>query len=333
MIALGLLVSSSAVAGVVGDVSPWCRALQAATVQVVGDFALFRGDGTVERVPDYRAGSGFWAGDAVVVTANHVIHRMERVRVCVGAEASPCHDVTRVVGMPEIDVAILYVDGRAPVPPLRVAEPAGPGQAIVAGGYPGDVGWVCGPGHLTGQLATALPDAPYLLFEGTVAAEGSSGGPIVTLGRSPRRLEAIGAVSGATRVGSVMFNRAAPVSVLGAPLYEPAPPGRWRTEQPWAEKRVAALRLGPTEAYWEDLDVPALHDLDLHTTDAEGLCWGLFRPPPPDLAALAADAAPIAWSCDGASVLYTTPTDEVVRIGLWTDSPHGWEGQVELLLR
>jgi hypothetical protein len=311
------------------DVSAWCDALKVATVRVEGDFVLFRGEER-EVLRAGRAGSGFWIDDRTVVTAHHVISRMDRIAVCGSDEV--CHAVVSLQAWPEADLAVLLLaDGDAPLA-VQLAAPRGPGQELVAAGYPGDVGFVCGPGHVTGAQETA--GGAYVLFEGTVAAEGSSGGPIVARGKSVRKLEAIGAVSGATSVGSVRFNRGAPVAIATARAAKvPVTPEVWRTAQPWSERRSAELALSPGDAYWEDLPVPALVDIELGADPSDGLCLGLYRAPPRVFDAVAFRPEPLAWTCDAASVRYTTSADEVLRIGLWSDAASGWHGRVELRSR
>jgi hypothetical protein len=308
------------------DVAAWCDAMRAVTVQIRGEFLLYRGTDT-ERVGGYRAGSGFWLQDGIVITAHHVVSRMDEVEVCTDAD---CRPVIAVIGLPEADVAVLKLgDARAPSH-LTIGTPGGPGQEIVAAGFPGDLGFVCGPGHLTGATGTIQP--PYLLFEGAVAAEGSSGGPIIALGKSPKKLEAIGAVSGATTVGSVQFNRGAPLAAVQKALDEAgSSPADWRSSQPWLEERPAQVSVRPGVAIWEDVAVPAFKDVELDGAGAEGVCYGFYRPPASLADGVAAE--PIAWSCDGKPLMYTTFAPETVRVGIWSTRAEGFEGRVALRLR
>lgn len=306
------------------DVSPWCSALQEATVQIRGDFLLYQGSETT-KITDWRGGSGFWTADGVVVTAHHVVDKMDRIEVC-GSDGV-CRPVTAVAGYPEVDVAVLQVDGGVAPRKLQLGSSGAPGQAVVAAGYPGDVGFVCGPGHVTGKMPN--PSPPYLLWEGAVTAEGSSGGPIVRIGKNAKKLEVIGLVSGVTRVGSVWFNRAAPLDVVSGAAPGTAP-SAWREAAPWAEERPAQVALAPGRAWWEDLDVPAFQDIEL-TAATEGLCYGFYRAAPTLDRAL--EPEPIAWTCDGRPIRYTTQADETVRISLWTQSASGWSGEVSLRLR
>lgn len=326
-----LLIASPAPAGPVGDVADWCAAMREATVQVRGDVLLYGpadgSEGGSAHIEAFRAGSGFWIADGVVVTAHHVVARMDRIEVC--AEDGACSPVVSVIGWPGSDVALLQLDGATAPRVFKITAPRGPGQAIVAAGYPGDVGFVCGPGHVTGALERTRP--PFLLFEGTVAAEGSSGGPIAVLGKTPKRLEAIGAVSGATSVGNVRFNRGAPLEMVAQGLDAARAPVDWREVQPWVEERTVDLKLRPGRAHWEDIAVPALQDVEL--VGGEGLCYGLYRAPAQLLAADGLDPEPIAWSCSGEAVRYTTRADEVVRLGLWSEAAAGFDGQVVLRLR
>lgn len=301
------------------DPAASCAILGEATVTVRGD--LVRYDGAAEiKVPDFRSGSGFYVGDDVVVTAHHVISRLDDARVCDATGA--CRDVIEVVGWPDADIAILRLAPGAAGHVLAIGTSAGAGQAIFAAGYPGDLGFVCGPGHVVG--ATALREQPYLLFDGTVAGPGSSGGPVVTVGNR-RKIIAVGVVSGASSVGEVRFNRAAAVGTLdlgatGGTL------GDWRRDQPWAEIRDVAVKLPPGRAWWEDLTVPPLQDIAIDGP-ADGLCYGLYRAPRAIDARLG-DPDPIAWTCDGQALTYTTSAEEIVRIGLWSDRAAGFDGHV-----
>jgi hypothetical protein len=314
------------------EAADFCSAMREATVQIRGDFVLFQPDEL--RIDDFRAGSGFWVGDGVVVTANHVINRMDRIEVCDSAEV--CHPVTGVIGYPDVDVAVLRIDGAPYRPPrvFRIVSPRGPGQAIVAAGYPGDVGYVCGPGNLTGQVDSDQIGDPFLLFQGTIAAEGSSGGPIAAFGRSVKRLEAIGAVSGATDVGSVRFNRAAPLSLVAAQGSAPAwhDPVEWRREQPWTEALKVPLDLRPGEPYWEDLFVPGYQDVRMQADPPDGLCYGFYEAPDSVFAEILEPRA-ITWECEGSPILYTTGADQTIRLAIWTDEAEGWTGTIGLLLR
>lgn len=301
------------------DPADSCAFLGESTVTVRGD--LVRYDGAAEvKQPDFRAGSGFYVGPDLVVTAHHVISRLDDARVCDAAGA--CRDVVAVVGWPDADLAILRL---APGPQghfLAIGTSQGAGQAIVAAGYPGDLGFVCGPGHVVGE--TAVHEKPYLLFDGTVAGPGSSGGPVVTVGKG-RRMLAVGVVSGASSVGEVRFNRAAAVGSIDLGASGGAL-GDWRRDQPWSETRDVAVKLPPGRAWWEDLTVPPLQDLAIDGP-ADGLCYGLYDPPH-GIDARMAEPEPIAWTCDGQALTYTTSAEEVVRIGLWSDRASGFDGHV-----
>jgi hypothetical protein len=307
------------------DASRACAAMQAATVQIRGDLLLFQGAAT-SRVPAFRAGSGFWIDGEHVVTAAHVVARMERIEVCDGSGAD-CRVVDGVSALPDADLAVLSVAGPGPAA-FHVGVAGGPGQSVVAAGYPGDVGFVCGPGHLT----SVETGRSWLFFDGTVAAEGSSGGPIALLAKSQKRLTAVAAVSGGTMVGTVQFDRGARLDPAVATALAAAPmsASAWRIAQPWAETRPADLELTPGRPLWEDVAVPGLRDVEIEAT-GDGVCVGLYHAPASPLAS--ADPTPIGWTCDGGAIRFTTSAAETVRVGLWTDSASGWTGHAELRLR
>lgn len=297
------------------DATAACAALQEATVQVRGDLRLFAGaEETLKS--DVRTGSGFYVTGDAVVTAHHVVSKMDVARVC-GAGGA-CRDVLEVIAWPDADLAVLRLAPGDAGRPLRTGAAQGAGQPVVAAGFPGDLGYVCGPGHLVGS--TTVHEREFWLFDGTVAAQGSSGGPVVALGK---KVVAIGVVSGASVVGEVRFNRAAGLGIVDLGGAGRAV-GEWRHEQPWREQRSVHARLPAGRAHWEDLRVPAYEDLELSGPD-EGLCYGLYRP----TATLSAEPPePIAWTCDGQTLRYTTTREELVRIGLWTDRAAGFDGDL-----
>jgi hypothetical protein len=291
-----------------------CEIARPATVSVEGDLHVFLGTSEETR-PAFRAGSGFFVEGDAVLTAHHVIARLTAARVCADGA---CRDVTHVIAWPESDLALLVLGPGPAGAALRMGGEAAPGQAVAVAGFPGDLGYVCGPGNVIGE--TRLRDRPYWLFDGSQSAAGSSGGPVVALGK---RVTAIGAVSGSSIVGDVRFNRAARLDVV-----DPDGPrsslAAWRAEQPWIDVRDVSVKLPPGRAYWEDLEVAALQDLEIQGP-SDGLCYGFYKAP---RGLLVDEPVPIAWTCDGQPLRYTTSRAEPVRIGLWSDVAGGFTGSM-----
>ena len=301
------------------DATAACAVARDASVEVTGDLRVFLGVEDEVRA-GFRSGSGFFVAADAVLTAHHVIARLDAAKVC---GTNGCRDVAQVIAWPESDLALLLLaDGPAGAP-LKLGVGLGAGQPVIAAGFPGDVGYVCGPGNVVGQ--TTLRDRPYWLFDGTVAAAGSSGGPVVSLGK---RAVAIGAVSGATVVGDVRWNRAATLDAYD-PGGAPHALAAWRTEQPWTDVRTVNAKLPPGKAHWEDLKVPPLQDLELRGP-ADGLCYGFYEAP---VGLELTESKPIAWTCDGQALRYTTSREQAVRIGLWSDVAAGFTGSVEFRRR
>lgn len=304
----------------VGDVAALCERLREATVRISGDVRLMRPDGTSEDLPDRRTGSGFYLDDGQVVTAWHVVSRLSRIDVC---DDAGCQPVSALRAWPEADVAILS-GNFAHKHALRATDAPPIGSSLVVGGYPGDVGFVCGPGHLIGDKAGP---SRFLLFDGDTVAEGSSGGPVAIVPAKPKKIGVFATVSGGLTVGSVKFDRAAPLRPL--PTRPALTPQEARFTQDWLERRAVKVRLGPGAARYEDLLLPAWVDVELARTDGD-LCVGLFEPASGDLQKQLAPV-PLAESCDGTPIRYTTAMDATVRIGIWSRA--GGAGTIELRRR
>ena len=303
----------------IGDVAPLCERLQAATVRIVGDVRLMRPDGSEEDLPDRRTGSGFYLDDGQVVTAWHVVSRLSRIDVC---DDAGCQPVQGLRVWPEADVAILS-GNFAHKHALRATDTPPIGSGLVVGGFPGDVGFVCGPGHLVGD-ATA---SRFLLFDGKTVAEGSSGGPVAIIPKNPKKIAVFATVSGGLTVGTVKFDRASPLRPL--PEKHSLTPKQARFQQDWLERRSVKVRLGPGAARYEDLKLPAWVDVELASIEGD-LCVGLFEPSSTDLVSQLAPV-PLGQSCDGTPIRFTTAMDATVRIGIWSEK--GGAGVVELRRR
>lgn len=316
---LGALAFAAPVRAGEVDATAACAVARDASVEVTGDLHVFLGVEDEVR-PGFRSGSGFFVTSDAVLTAHHVIARLDAAKVC---GTSGCRDVEQVIAWPESDLALLILAAGPAGAPLKIGAGLGPGQPVIAAGFPGDVGYVCGPGNVVGE--TTLKDRPYWLFDGTVAAAGSSGGPVVSLGK---RAVAIGAVSGATVVGDVRWNRAATLDAYD-PSGERHALEAWRKEQPWTDVRSVNAKLPPGKAHWEDLKIPALADLEI-VGPADGLCYGFYEAP---TGLELTHSVPIAWTCDGQALRYTTSREQAVRIGLWTDVAAGFTGTVEFRRR
>jgi hypothetical protein len=304
----------------IGDVAPLCERLRDATVKIVGDVRLMHTDGTSEDLEDRRTGSGFYLDDGQVVTAWHVVSRLSRIDVC---DDAGCQPVSALRVWPEADVAILS-GNFAHKHSLRATDTPPIGAGIVVGGFPGDVGFVCGPGHLVGDNPTP---SRFLLFDGNTVAEGSSGGPVAIIPKSTKKIAVFATVSGGLTVGTVQFDRAAPLRPL--PEKDVLTPQQARLQQDWLERRPVKVRLGPGAARYEDLRLPAWVDVELARTEGD-LCVGLFEPTANDLQHQLAPTM-LAKSCDGTPIRYTTAMDATIRIGIWSEK--GGAGTVELRRR
>jgi S1-C subfamily serine protease len=130
-------------------------------------------------------GSGWIAGDGVVVTNAHVVAGQEDTTVQLGGEG-PRHDADAIWFDSRNDLAILRSSGLSGVPPLemRVNAPTGTSGAVV--GYPGNGPLTIRPARL-GQTTTVVSQDSYgrgpvrrrvTALRGTVRS-GNSGGPVI----------------------------------------------------------------------------------------------------------------------------------------------------------
>jgi hypothetical protein len=302
------------------DLSALCERLHDATVEIVGDLRVYRPDGRVEDIPDRRTGSGFFLDTGQVVTAWHVVSRLSRIDVC-GPDR--CQPVQALQVWPEADIALLTGTFDAPHALRSAATPA-IGAPLVVAGYPGDLGFTCGPGHVI-----ARPDAPtrFVMFDGETVAEGASGGPVALLTRRARKTGAFAAVTGALVVGTGRLNRAAEITEL--PPSVAWTPANAREAAPWVERRTVKLTFAAGGARYEDVKLPPWVDFELVRTDGD-LCVGLFEARVETLAEQLSPT-PIATRCDGQPIRATTTDATSWRIGVW--SPHGGTGTVELRRR
>ena len=129
-------------------------------------------------------GSGWIAGDGVVVTNAHVVAGQDDTTVQIGGEG-PRHDANAIWFDPVNDLAILTASGIRGTPPLRMdAEEPGTSAAIL--GFPENGPYDARPGRL-GQTQTVISQDAYgrgpvrrriTALRGLVRS-GNSGGPMV----------------------------------------------------------------------------------------------------------------------------------------------------------
>ena len=130
-------------------------------------------------------GSGWVAGDGIVVTNAHVVAGQEDTTVQLGGEG-PRHDADAIWFDSRNDLAILRSSGLSGVPPLelRVDAPTGTSGAVV--GYPNNGPLTIRPARL-GQTSAVLSQDSYgrgpvrrrvTALRGTVKS-GNSGGPVI----------------------------------------------------------------------------------------------------------------------------------------------------------
>ncbi|MBD0281490.1 MAG: MarP family serine protease [Thermoleophilaceae bacterium] len=130
-------------------------------------------------------GSGWVAGDGVVVTNAHVVAGQDDTTVQVRGEGPPL-DAEAIWFDPRNDLAILRVDGVSGAPPLRMNEGAGAGTAAAILGFPENGPYDVRPGRL-GQTTTAISQDAYgrgpvrrsITSVRGLVRSGNSGGPAV----------------------------------------------------------------------------------------------------------------------------------------------------------
>ena len=130
-------------------------------------------------------GSGWIAGDGVVVTNAHVVAGQDDTTVQVGGEGARL-DAEAIHYDPRNDLAILSAPGAAGAPALQVDDSAAAGTPGAIVGFPLDGGFTAAPGRL-GETITARTQDAYgrgpvkrriTLVRGLVQ-QGNSGGPMV----------------------------------------------------------------------------------------------------------------------------------------------------------
>jgi Trypsin-like peptidase domain/Colicin V production protein len=130
-------------------------------------------------------GSGWVAGDGVVVTNAHVVAGQEDTTVQVRGEG-PRLDAEAIWFDPRNDLAILRVEGVSGAPSLRMNEGAGAGTAAAILGFPENGPYDVRPGRLGGTTTVISQDAygrgpvrrSITSLRGLVRS-GNSGGPAV----------------------------------------------------------------------------------------------------------------------------------------------------------
>jgi S1-C subfamily serine protease len=130
-------------------------------------------------------GSGWIAGDGIVVTNAHVVAGQDDTAVQVAGEG-PTHDADVVHFDPRNDVAVLSSSGIAGSPALELDDAADPGTPAAILGFPLDGGYDVRPGRLGETITTRSQDAygrgpierRITQLRGQVRS-GNSGGPMV----------------------------------------------------------------------------------------------------------------------------------------------------------
>ena len=130
-------------------------------------------------------GSGWLAGDGIVVTNAHVVAGQEDTTVQAGGEG-PRHDAEVIFFDPRNDLAVLRSSGVRGLPALPVSSDAQPGTAGAILGFPENGPYDVRPGRL-GETRTILSQDAYgegrfrrlvTSLRGLVRS-GNSGGPMV----------------------------------------------------------------------------------------------------------------------------------------------------------
>lgn len=130
-------------------------------------------------------GSGWIAGDGIVVTNAHVVAGQDDTAVQVAGEG-PTHDADVVHFDPRNDVAVLSSPGISGSPALELNDAADPGTPAAILGFPLDGGYDVQPGRLGETITTRSQDAygrgpierRITQLRGNVRS-GNSGGPMV----------------------------------------------------------------------------------------------------------------------------------------------------------
>jgi uncharacterized membrane protein required for colicin V production len=129
-------------------------------------------------------GSGWVAGDGVVVTNAHVVAGQDDTRVLVRGR-EPSHDATAIAFDPRNDIAVLRVDG-LDAPALPLASSPSPGTSAAILGFPLNGPFDVRAGRL-GQTRTSVTQDAYgrgpvnrrITSLRGVVRSGNSGGPMV----------------------------------------------------------------------------------------------------------------------------------------------------------
>lgn len=130
-------------------------------------------------------GSGWVAGDGIVVTNAHVVAGQDDTTVQVAGEG-PTHDADAIHYDPRNDLAVLRSSGIEGTPGLELNDSADPGAPAAILGFPLNGGYAVKPGRL-GDTITATSSDAYgrgpierriTQLRGSVQS-GNSGGPVV----------------------------------------------------------------------------------------------------------------------------------------------------------
>jgi S1-C subfamily serine protease len=130
-------------------------------------------------------GSGWVAGDGIVVTNAHVVAGQDDTTVQLGG-SGPRSDAQAIFYDPHNDIAVLRTGAARGVPPLRLAVNAPPGTSAAVLGFPENGPFDVEPARL-GETSTVLTQDAYgpgpvsrkiTALRGLVRS-GNSGGPVV----------------------------------------------------------------------------------------------------------------------------------------------------------
>jgi S1-C subfamily serine protease len=151
-------------------------------------------------------GSGWVAGDGIVVTNAHVVAGQDDTTVQVGGQG-PVHDADAIHYDPRNDLAILLSSGIEDTPALELNDSAEPGTPAAVLGFPLNGGYAAEPGRLGDTITVRSSDAygrgpierRITQLRGQVRS-GNSGGPVVD--RSGQVVTTVFAAATGSGVGS-----------------------------------------------------------------------------------------------------------------------------------
>jgi S1-C subfamily serine protease len=129
-----------------------------------------------------KIGSGFiYRSDGVIVTNQHVINKMETIKVTLLDGKS--YTARVLAQSSENDLAVLKIDAEN-LPTLELAPPTPPmpGEMVMAIGHPSGMGWTVSTGVVSGiDRQGFLPNGPYFIQTDAAINPGNSGGPLLNM--------------------------------------------------------------------------------------------------------------------------------------------------------